>query len=198
LSIPLLSFNILKMNNEKKLDLLIEEYKITTERIESFIKNHRDFYFHGLTIVFGILALFKDFKEIFLILPLIVILYISIFMYNYQRTLTNQEYRIYLENKINDLMGEKLIFYSELAYKKIEKKNRLAKFNGLASLFLLILSCIGAFEYVCELQIFNVYFIGSIFILNLVFLLFLIVGIYNIFKVTDNIRKKSIPEILNH
>lgn len=183
---------------KKKLDLLIEEYKITTERIESFIKNHRDFYFHGLTIVFGILALFKDFKEIFLILPLIVILYISIFMYNYQRTLTNQEYRIYLENKINDLMGEKLIFYSELAYKKIEKKNRLAKFNGLASLFLLILSCIGAFEYVCELEIFNVYFIGSIFILNLVFLLFLIVGIYNIFKVTDNIRKKSIPEILNH
>lgn len=122
----------------------MEEYKITNSRIETFLSGQRLFFFQGLIVVFGLLGVFKDYKEVLLALPIVVIIYVALFLYHFQRSQTNQCYKRRIEDKINDLCGEKLLFYHELGVEKIEKQNRFIFFN-IASYTVLVFISIVAF-----------------------------------------------------
>ncbi len=185
------------MKDEKKLDILMEEYKIATERVESFIKVNSSFYWQGLAIVFGLLGIFRDYKEVLIGLPFLITIYVGVVLYNYQRTLTNQVYKRYLEDKINKICGEKLLIYTELGYGKIEKNNKFVKFNYFSYTVLILTSIIAFISYFFkESNNFNDYFIFVITILLIILFILFINAIRDIPKIMDKINKTYIPEIL--
>ncbi|PDS26258.1 hypothetical protein [Flavobacterium branchiophilum] len=184
------------MDEKLKLTVLIDEYKITNERIESFIKTQNTFYWQGLAIVFGLLGVFRQYKEVLLALPIVIIIYVGLFLYHYQRCLTNQIYKKNIEDKINQICGEKLLFYTDLAFNKIEKSNKFITFNILSYSVLIIISIIAFITYFTGTTSgVNKYFIVATAIVLMALTSFLILAIIDIPKKIKKINDEYIPEI---
>ncbi|MEM9679117.1 MAG: hypothetical protein AAF901_02235 [Bacteroidota bacterium] len=184
------------MENKTKLDVLLEEYKITNERIESFLKSQITFYWQGLAIVFGLLAVFKDYKEVLLALPIVILIYVSLFMYHYQRCITNQLYKRKIEERINALCEDKVLFYSELAFEKLEKSNKFIPFNILSYSILVIISFIAFIVYFTGTTSgVNKVFIIATAIATIIITIFFILAIADIPKKMKKIKYEYIPEI---
>lgn len=188
--------NLLKI--EKRIDVLMEEYKITTERVESFIQINNTFYWQGLAIVFGLLGFFKENREVLLALPFLIIIYVGIVLYNLQRTLYNQEYKIYLEKKINKICGEKLLIYTQLGYNKVEISNKFVHFNYLSYAMLILASiCIYIGYLFDKKNDFNLYFKFSITFLLILLIIFFLIAIMDIPRKISKIKTQYIPELQN-
>lgn len=186
------------MDDITKLTVLLDEYKITNERIESFLKSQVTFYWQGLAIVFGLLAVFKDYKEVLLALPVVIIIYVSLFMYHYQRCMTNQLYKRKIEERINQLCGEKVLFYSELAFNKLEKSNKFVPFNILSYSILIIISFIAFITYFTGTTTgVNDYFIIATAIVLFILTVIFILAVIDIPKKMKKITENYIPEIMN-
>jgi hypothetical protein len=186
-----------KSKKERKLSILLNEYNLTNEKIEQFLKAQVGYFISGNFIIFGILGLFGNSKEllgfstiILYLIPLTILTYFGTIMYHYQRTLALQGYKQYLERKINEIAGEKLIFYGELGMKYLEKENRFVVFNILSFGVLFLISIFIAIL----ATIYNLEEISNTLILSVIGLTLILLGIFvwAIFKV-----KKTPSTILN-
>lgn len=135
-----------KQIEERRLKILLNDYNITNEKIEQFIRAQVGYFVSGNVIVFGILGIFGysdealGYTEILYLIPITLLTYFGTIMYHYQRTLALQGYKMYLEEKINSLAGEQLIFYGKLGMRYLEKENRFVVFNLLSYGVLFLIS----------------------------------------------------------
>lgn len=138
--------NIKKELVDRKLKVLLNDYNLTNEKIEQFIRAQVGYFISGNIIVFGILGVFGysdkalGYTEILYLIPITLLTYFGTIMYHYQRALALQGYKQYLEEKINSLAGEELIFYGKLGMKYLEKENRFVVFNLLSYGILFLIS----------------------------------------------------------
>lgn len=188
----------MKMLEDLKLKVLLEEYKLTNERVENFLSSQSKFYFQGILIVFGLLGVFRDYKEVLLGLPLIIIIYVGLFLYHYKRCLTNQEYKRHLEIKINEISGENLIFYTQLGYDKVEKNNKFIRFNIFSYLILIAISITAFVIYFTGTTAsVNRYFIIITALILILLLGMLVLAIRDIPKQLKTIKESIIPGLAN-
>lgn len=182
---------------KEKLNILIEEYKITSDRIEKFLSSQKHFFFYGLTIVFGLLGIFQDHQEVLLALPIVVFIYVGLFLYHYQRIVISQLYKEKIENKINALCDEKLIFFTELGFRKIEKTNKFIIFNILSYSVLIIISIIAFITYFTGTNntVNEIFIIATAIVLGILLILFIIALLDMPTKIKKTINE-YIPDLL--
>ncbi|MEM6687067.1 MAG: hypothetical protein AAF617_14900 [Bacteroidota bacterium] len=113
-----------------KIEILVEEYKLTNEKIEQFIRNQHQ-YLNTALIVIGGFLFFVLTKGIVYIkfLPIITALILGFVGYHYQRTIGIQGYKIYLEKSINKILKENVICYAQIGMKQMVYKNIFGAFN---------------------------------------------------------------------
>lgn len=183
---------------KEKLNVLLEEYKIVSDRIESFLKSQIYIFFYGLTIIFGLLGIFQNYQEVLLALPIVILIYVGLFLYHYQRILISQTYKGEIEKKINDLFDEKLIFFTELGFTKIEKRNKFIAFNILSYSILVLISIISFITYFTgSNNSVNEVFIYLTAAVLLILFIYFVVAVMEIPKTIKKTTEKYIPEILN-
>ncbi len=94
----------------EEIDLLFEEYKLSTQRIEDYQEKHLSFYKSILLVLTGLIFFYdneksKEIKEYLFVLPYILITLFMLIHYHYHRTLIVQGHRKALEEIINTKVG---------------------------------------------------------------------------------------------
>jgi len=187
-----------KVKTELRLQILLNDHDSTNQKIEQFIKSQIAHFYGGATLIFGILAIFGNMKEqsgftlILYLIPITLLLYFGVIMYHYQRTYALQGYKKYLEEKINKIAGEKLIFYGELGMEYMERRNRFVKFNMISNGVLFVISIVIAFlisRY--SLDDINDYIIYTIVFVTLAFVIVFVWALAKLRGTSDLIYEKS-------
>lgn len=161
-----------KSKKDRRLEILLNDYNLTNEKIEQFLRSQVNYFISGNVIVFGILGIFGSIKkntdsnyfiEILYLLPIVILTYLGVIMYHYQRVLALQGYKKYLEESINKIAEQKLVFYGKLGMKFLEKENRFVFFNFtsyillfLMSIFIAVIATIYDKEQVSNLILYSV------------------------------------------
>ena len=125
------------MSNDAKLTILIEEYKLINDKIEHYLRNQ----FRMMNIAFVLIGSFlgfafypnKEYAELriqFLnYLPFFILIILSFVAYHYQRTMGFHGYKKYLEEQLNKIAEENIIFYNmELGLNQMIFHNALSGF----------------------------------------------------------------------
>lgn len=139
----------MSVKTEKKIDLLYEEYKVASDRIEDYQKSHFRYYSGFLLFIVTIFTFYaKDGFRIVRIdlIPYPVLLISLLIYYHYHRTLVTQGYRKALEMEINKLLTSAILnFHATSDEFIISTKNNLsiALFSVLnfVLIVLLIIGC---------------------------------------------------------
>ena len=119
--------------SENELKILLNEYNLVSERIESFQKRqdtllHISMLIIGGAIGFSIINNIAD--ELFIIIPLIPFVLFTHIFYHYTRVLANLGYREYLEGILNQyILLENRIKYTAIAKEFLLEKNPMSKVN---------------------------------------------------------------------
>ena len=131
----------------QKIEVLIEEYKLTNEKIEQFIRNQHQYLNTALIIIGGLLffGLSKG-TEYLNYLPILTGLIIGFIGFHFQRTIGLQGYKIYLEKSINNILQENVICYAQIDLEFMVKKNRFSYFNLLIYIALYVMISLIAYN----------------------------------------------------
>lgn len=119
---------------QNALEILLNEYNLTTSRIEGFL-SRQDIILQvsiailGGAIGFTLTTTVSD--ESLLIIPIIPMFLFSHILYHYNRAIVAQGYREYLQEKLNSLMKEDYLKYSEIARRYLLQTNPFTKLNSI-------------------------------------------------------------------
>lgn len=107
------------MVNKYKQEILLNEYNVTNEKIEQFLRLQERLIYISLFFAFGSLKVTEEIEvaDILYLLPLALAGLMSFILYYYRRNYLLQGYRSYLEDKINQQCEGDTIFYSKLVKK---------------------------------------------------------------------------------
>lgn len=110
-----------------QISILLNEYNQVTERIERYLKRQDFILTAGIAIIVGFFtfAFSNDVSnEVYGILPAIPIIIYSHIIYEFSRSRANQQYRKYLENRLNSVLPkESSICYTRISSKYLTEKN---------------------------------------------------------------------------
>lgn len=148
----------------EKLYVLIEDFKLTSEKIEQFLRNHHNYLNTSFILVGGFLFFALSGRpsspeietppriEYLSLLPVLIAVILGIFLYHYQRVMALQGYKKYLEYRINELVDKDsvTISYTTLGVKYMIKDNFFSAYNGIMYGLLYLGSC--AFSYINTTQ----------------------------------------------
>ena len=130
----------MKNNSNKsreQLEVLMEDYKITNEKIEQFMRNQFNHLNTAFLLIGGFFAFiyasssgdtYPNLDKI-VWLPLFVALICGLLLYHYQRIMGLQGYKISLENAINEHLGQPTLLYGYIGMNEMVKKNPFQTFN---------------------------------------------------------------------
>lgn len=123
----------LKYKHDLELKILINEYNLCNERIESFLTRQDSILQISMAILGGAIAFTMVNvipEEFYIAIPLISIILFTHIMYHYNRVIANQGYRKYLQNILNQYLPSlNQIKYSNVAMEYLLDKNPMAKIN---------------------------------------------------------------------
>lgn len=132
-----------------KTQLLFEEYKITNDKIESFLQSQHKYINSLLLLLAGCLVFVYDSKvprtEYLLALPMVFLTVFSVFIYHYKRTMALQGYKKYLEYELNKSLTENVLNFGNIGFEIMVKKDILSKVNVVT--YLIIYSALVYFAY---------------------------------------------------
>ena len=135
-----------KSIKENELRILLNEYNLCNERIESFLKRQDSLLQISMAIIGGALAftlINKIADELFLVIPFIPIVLFTHILYHYTRVIANQGYRNHLQNRLNEYLSlENEIKYTSMAKEFLLNKNPMSKVNIFLFPSIIILSII--------------------------------------------------------
>jgi membrane protein YdbS with pleckstrin-like domain len=182
------------MKNEMLLNILYEEYKMASQRIEDYQNKHLSF-FNGITFVsVGVISYITkdnpDFIKFTFIFPYFLILLLLLMHYHYRRTLVVQGHRKALEEKINFLINDA----NPLIFSKLSEKYIIEPKNNYSIIFFSLLVIIGfVFSLYFASFISNkfTHFYLQVFLL-LIVLFFYIHSTYKIKRLSYIFSKKNI------
>jgi hypothetical protein len=176
-----------KVNDELQIQILLNEYNQSNERIESFQNRQDNILQITLLIIGGTIAftLLNPIAEEFLIIiptiPLIVFIQI---MYHYSRAIANQGYREYLLELINKYLPENShIKYSYVAKEYLLSKNPSAKINTVLFPLVIVLSIL----YSVVMSNYNI----LVIIFNFLIMLFVLLQGPTYFKFLKNLNEET-------
>ncbi len=173
-------------STEDKLKILINEYNLCNERIESFLKRQDSLLQISMAILGGSFAftIVNDLAdELFLLIPLIPIVLFTHILYHYTRIITNQGYREYLQIKLNQYLDkENEIKYTSVAKEFLLNKNPMSKVNTIIFIGIIFLSILYSL-FMSNLNITVI--LGNV--LNLIFIAFVMT---KFFKFTNKLNEK--------
>ncbi|MCB9260821.1 MAG: hypothetical protein H6607_00380 [Flavobacteriales bacterium] len=124
--------NLKKIDTGSSVDILINEYNLCDARISTW-QNRQDIVMQISLLLIGASMSFCVINDVapefYLIIPIIPIIIISQIAYHHIKTIVNQGYREYLQDKINAYLPEKNVKYTTLVKKYLLDSNPVSKFN---------------------------------------------------------------------
>ena len=176
---------------DKILEILLVEYQLTNVKIEQFISAQ----FNTLNIILVTIGGFIVFTlsgnkessrlEYLKFLPFLILLLLLLLCYHYQRAIGIQGYKKYLEYKINNIVGEDIIFYGHIGMKYMGSTNFFAVGNIIIYVAFYVFAILLVYKMIpVSFKLIYPYYIFC----TALFLIFLI----PMFKYTERINKLSL------
>jgi hypothetical protein len=158
------------IENDEKLTVLIEEYKIIRKSIQDRTATNEKVMglsLSALTIIFSI-GYLENINEIFFIIPLLILWFYSYSIYIYSEVFVIAGYVTTLEKKINDICLDKCIKYETYIAPIIYHKYANIPFQGIAVL-VSIIALIMCFSKIFDFSIIIFFIYLYLFFIVLIF-----------------------------
>ena len=172
----------------KKNEILLHEHSIINNKIDSFINSQFKYITTLISMSAGFIyvtfnpSLKSTLSEYIVLLPYLIIIIGSIFLYKFNRAVILHGYRHYIEEEIK-ISDKKIIFGAALVKAKLLETNPFAKFNYFV-MFLLFISTVFKCNYKisCEL----LYGLNFNFFIQFPVIIFSIIFFYKKNKIAFN------------
>ena len=172
--------------SEIGIQILINEYNLSNERIEAFLNRQDTILQISMAILGGAIgfSILNDIPpKFYIMIPLIPIILFTHIMYHYTRVIANQGYREYLQIRLNKFLSrENRVYYITVGKEFLLRSNPMTKVNTTLFPSLIFLSIL----YSAIMSDFNI----LVVIADIMICFFVIRLVIIYFKFTSNLNDK--------